>query len=138
MARNHNIQTVSEHQTPENITSQTITIGAIVPAGMTRYVTFIRLTPLTAANNKGSKVYFCSGTVGIATSVASASASKKMVVCVASELSPGAKEVMIPQGGPDTEHPLFTIASGAYLRSHHASAQAMSGSVIVFVQYYDE
>ena len=83
MAKNYNIQTVSEHQADGAAASQTITIGPVVPAGMTRYVTFIRVTPLTPANNEGSKVYFCSGTVGVATLVAAASATKKMVVCIA-------------------------------------------------------
>ena len=138
MAKNYNIQTRSMHRAATPAASQTITIGPIVPAGMTRYVTFIRLTPLTTANNRGSKVYLCSGTVGIATGLASASASKKLVVCIASETSANFKEVMIPQSGPDTEHPLFTIASGAYLRAHHGSAQALSGSAFLFVQYYDE
>ena len=61
-----------------------------------------------------------------------------MVVCIASETSANFKEVMIPPGGPDTEHPLFTIASGAYLRSHLTSAAVSDGSAIVFVQYFDE
>jgi len=137
MAKNYNIQTDSVHLA-ETAASHTITIGAVVPAGMTRYVTFIRATPLTAANNVGSKVYLCSTVVAGAASAATACAAQKLVAHLVNATAANNKDVMVP-ASPDTEHPLFTVAAGAYLRAHLATdVAAFTASVQLFVQYYDE
>jgi len=136
MAKNHNIQTVSLHMGAA-AASDTQTIGAVVAAGMTRYVTFIRANPLSPTYSEGSRLYLCSGTVAEAESDAEATAAQKLVLRIASASTVGRKDVMLPST-PDTEHPLFTVAAGAYLRAHLASAGSMSGSVALFVQYFDE
>jgi len=136
MAKNYNIQTASLHLAGA-AASDTQTIGDVVPAGMTRYVTYILANPLVPTNREGSKVYLCSGTVAEAESDAEATAAHKMVIRIASASVVGDKVVQVPVA-PDTEHPLFTVASGAYLRAHLASAATMSSSVQLFVQYFDE
>jgi hypothetical protein len=133
MAKNYNIKTVSVQQSATEVT-----LGAVVPAGMTRYVTFISISSLNSNNTQGSRVYFCSGGVSVATTDASANAAQKMVIQLASATSGNNKSVAVPPGGPDTEHPLFTVASTAYLRSHLSTATDLSATVQVFVQYYDE
>ena len=139
MARNYNIQTRSEDLggVAAGGAGNNVTIGPVVPAGMTRYVTFIRVTPLTPTYSEGSLVQLCSGTVAEAFSDAEASGAEKMAIRIASVSSIGNKDVMLPSS-PDTEHPLFTVASGAYLRAHLATLATMSGSVSLFVQYYDQ
>jgi len=139
MAKNYNIQTASEHLggVAAGGAGNNATIGAVVAAGMTRYVTYIRVTPLQPGVIEGSKVYLCSGTVAEAFSDAEATAAQKMIVRIASTSTIGNREVVVPER-PDTEHPLFTVASGAYLRAHLATTATMSSSVQLFVQYYDE
>jgi len=138
MAKNYNIQTVSEHMDEAAAASHTVNIGGIVAAGMTRYVTFLRVNPLTPANNGGSKVYLCSGAASVGLTGASATLAQKIVIEILSSVNNPNKHVMVPPAGPDTEHPLFTVASGAYLNAHLATAGAATSSVQLFVQFYDE
>jgi len=135
MAKNYNIQTVSKRL---DSGSTVITIGGLVAAGMTRYVTFIRVNPLSSDNNTGAKVYLSSAaSVSGAITCASASLAQKMVVYIATATTAGRKDVMVPPS-PDTEHPLFTVASGAYLNAFLSTTATGTGSVSLFVQYYDE
>ena len=139
MARNYNIQTRSEYLggVAAGGAGNNVTIGPVVPAGMTRYVTFIRVTPMIPSNRDGSLVQLCSGTVAEAFSDAEASGAEKMLIRIASASVVGNKDVMVPSS-PDPEHPLFTVASGAYLRAHLATLATCSSSVSLFVQYFDE
>ena len=58
-----------------------VAIGSVVPAGMTRYVTYIRMTQNSSARNIGSKVYLCSVTaLTDASAKAACLARLKMVV----------------------------------------------------------
>lgn len=135
MARNYEIQT---RNVGLNQATLTLDIGPVVAAGMTRYVTFIRVNPLEPSNDEGSKVYLCCGAV--ATSASSdtlASDTQKIVICAASASTAGNKSVAVP-ASPNTEHPLFTIASGAYLCAHLSTVATYSASVQLFVQYFDE
>ena len=135
MARNYNIQT---RNVGLNAATYTLDIGPVVPAGMTRYVTFIQVNPLRPSNDDGSKVYLCCGAVATAASNATeASTIQKMVVSIASASTAGNKSVAVPES-PNTEHPLFTIASGNYLCAHLSSVNGFSSSVQLFVQYFDE
>jgi len=139
MAKNYNIRTVSD-QLAGVAASSTISIGPVVPAGMTRYVTFILVTQDQSPANEGSLVYFCSGATAAAASTdALASAAQKMGISMPAAVSAGRgrKDFMAPPT-PDTEHPLFTVASAAYLRAHLSTTATMSTSVTVFVQYFDE
>ena len=134
MARNYNIQT---RNVGVDAATYTLDIGPVVPAGMTRYVTFIRANPLNPSNQEGSKIYLCSTALNLATTEALASIAQKMVIFVATAATSSVKNVMIPPS-PDTDHPLFTIASGAYLYAHQTCSANLSSSVALFVQYYDE
>jgi len=59
------------------------------------------------------------------------------VICAASASTAGNKSAAVP-AAPNTEHPLFTVAGGAYLYAHLSSIGTMSGSAELFVQYFDE
>jgi hypothetical protein len=139
MSKNYNIQTVSGHLGGVGVggAGNNLAIGPVVPAGMTRYVTFLKVTPMNPHNVEGALVQFCSGTVAEAFSDAEASGAEKMAIRIASTSTLSNKEVVVPSS-PDTEHPLFTVASAAYLRAHLASLATMSSSVAIFVQYFDE
>jgi len=136
MAKNYNIQTVSEHLDSGDLVAE---IGGLVAAGMTRYVTFIRVESMAGDNAAGSKVFFCSASISGALTCASATALQKMVIKIASASTVGRKDVMVPPS-PDTEHPLFTITAGSYLRALLSTSTALiaTGSVQIFVQYFDE
>jgi len=136
MAKNYNIQTVSEHLDSGDVHAE---VGGLVADGMTRYVTFIRVEPLSSDNNTGAKVFFCCAAISGSITAASATLTQKMVVYIATATGAGRKDVSIP-ASPDTEHPLFTVAAGNYLRALLSTANVIvaTGSVQIFAQYYDE
>jgi hypothetical protein len=114
-----------------------VAIGTIVPAGMTRYVTYIRANQGSSARNIGSKVYLCSVTaLTDASSTAACLARLKMTVQIPSTIG-AAKFVEIPNR-PDSENPLFTIAASKYLTARMSRLQLGSASCTLFVQYYDQ
>jgi len=141
MSKNYDIKTASDHVIGSTCSSVwRANIGSSVAAGMTRYVTFIRVVPVTTSNAKGSKIFFCS-TASAATVVTAtaASAVQKMVVFIGSataEINPNRSE-SIP-AVPNTEHPLFTIAAEQWLTALIATTAGMSGPANIFVQYFDE
>jgi len=141
MSKNYDIKTASLHMGGA-AASDTQTIGAVVPAGMTRYVTYLRVSPLEPRGMAGSKLYLCSGTVAEAESDAEATAAQKMVIRIASvdtaTATPSNNREVVAPPAPNTEHPLFTVAAGAYLRAHLASTASMSSSVQLFTQYFEE
>lgn len=119
---NHDVKTVNKL-----IGSAIVDLGlGAVPSGMKRYVTFVRLD-----NEYGGKqkVYLASTT---ATTYAStptlASAAALLTVNIEAD-----EEECIPPGVPDTEHPLFSVASGKYI-----DAVTDRGGAYMFMQYYDE
>ena len=144
MSKNYDMQTRSVSLNHAVAAGSSIAIGADVGAGMTRYVTFVRLgsaLPDDAAA-KGTRVYLCSctGIGSVAAVEANASTTQKMVLMLASV---GANTVEIDRSiqipaVPNTEHPLFTIASGKALVAHIASVATVSASAHLFVQYFDE
>jgi hypothetical protein len=143
MAKNYNIQTRSE-VLDATAAGSTVAIGDDVASGMTRYVTFVRFQSANGddAAVDGSKVYLCSctGIGSVAASLANSSATQKLVLLLASVgagLSIVDRSTQVP-AQPNTEHPLFTIASGKALVAHRASTAAVSASAYIFVQYYDE
>jgi hypothetical protein len=144
MAKNYDIKTASKFIVGGAAASaayRRATIGSSVAAGMTRYVTFLRLVPMEVNGDKGSKVYICSTAASdTATTSTLASANQKMVMFIASTLGTGVagnRSEMIP-ASPDTEHPLFTIASSKFLTAYIGSDLGMSGAAQLFVQYFDE
>ena len=135
MAKNYDIKTVSKPLSGE---SSHIAIGSSVAAGMTRYVTFLRVSPVAAGGDEGSKVFFCSTTASdTAANTAAASAAQKMVAFIASVTALATKNVVVPDG-PNTEHPLFTIAESKWFTAYLCSVAGYSGSVYINAQYYDE
>ena len=143
MSKNYDIKTKSV-SLDKTATGSTVAIGDDVAAGMTRYVTFVRLEAASGddAAVVGTRVYLCSctGIGSVAASQPNASTTQKMVLMLASV---GANEASIDRSvqvpaAPNTEHPLFTIASGKALVTHLASTAALIASAHLFVQYFDE
>lgn len=132
MPKNYNIQTRSVNVTVGSV----VAVGSSVAAGMTRYVTFIAISPRVAHQSKGRRIYFCStaaSNTATTATLASAAAKWKYVQASAST----EPNFHMPRK-IDTEKPLFTIAASKFLTVHQASAQAGSGAASVFVQYYDQ
>ena len=137
MSKNYEILTASKRLATS---VQTVALGGVVATGMTRYVTFLRISPLSIRATEGTKVYLCSGTLSAGASDGLATASQKLVTYIASTVGSGTqtnRSESIP-ATPDTEHPLFTIAAGKYLTAHLSSVAIASGSAQVFAQYFDE
>jgi len=141
MAKNYDIKTVSK---PLSGVSSHIVIGSSVAAGMTRYVTFLRVQQVAAKMNEGTRVIFCSTTASdTAANTAAASTAQKLVAHFPSALAGAAggatelKRLQTPSV-PDTEHPLFTIASSKWFTAYLMSDAGWSYPVYVFAQYYDE
>jgi len=142
MSKNYDIKTKSVSLN-HAAAGSSIAIGDDVATGMTRYVTFVRLESAngSVATARGSRAYLCSctGIGSVAAVEANASTTQKMVLMIASAATSVGVErsVQVPVA-PNTEHPLFTIASGKALVAHLASVAALSASAHLFVQYFDE
>lgn len=136
MPKNYNIQTAVVN--PLGTTGKPKTVGAIVAAGKTRYVTFISVTPRGDMRSAGCKLLFCStSTEAKASTLALASAAAKYAVIIAS--APGAPKSFQSSAKIDTENPLFSIAEGRYLTIRQASTAVIGSTACsVFVQYYDQ
>lgn len=135
--KNLNIQTVCKQIATK---SSHVVIGSSVAAGMTRYVTLVRVAQITNGAAKGSRVIFCSAAVSnTATNITVASTIAKLSIgipsCVASHVSQ--KTVTIPKY-TDASNPLFTIAASKFLTATLGSAAGTSATCVVFVQYYDQ
>ncbi len=117
-----------------NIISKTITtlgagtgvaVGSSVAAGLTRYVTFIKVVQTVPTGNKGSKMWFCSSTAALsASSTTLADARMKFMVLIPSAV--GAKKAVAIPESPDQENPLFTIAASNFLTVRGSKAAATS------------
>jgi|LGVF01.1.fsa_nt_gb hypothetical protein len=129
MSKNYDIQTVSKLP----VTEVAVNVGGVVPAGMTRYVTFVRIGQSGGVLAGGSAIYLCSGTASVGTTNALASAAQKLVVTPTS-----AAPAMSVPATPDTEHPLFTVAAGKYLNALLSSTNALDEAAHLFVQFFDE
>lgn len=140
---NRNIQTESQVLQTE---SSHVVIGvSAVPAGLTRYVTFVKVTQVQAgasgaATGKGSRVVFCScAASGSASNITKASTFAKLSIGIASGAASQVPEktVMIPRH-PDVNNPLFSVAAGKWLTATLGSVAGTSSGVNIFVQFYDE
>lgn len=134
MPKNYNI--VTKVVNPKNTTGSAVAVGSSVAANMTRYVTFIAISPRVGHATKGRRIYFCSTSTSTKAStdtLASAAAKMKYIQSSASAEPNASFPNKI-----DTEKPLFTIAASKFLTVHQSSAQAGSGACSVFVQYYDQ
>lgn len=137
MPKNYDIKTVSKALVGK---SSHIVIGSSVAAGMTRYVTLLKVTQTQKTAGKGSRVYFCSTTAsGTAATTGAASTAQKMRVTIQSALASYIvdKTKVIPET-PDTENPLFSIAASKWLSAYLCSVAGASSPVHIFAQYYDQ
>jgi hypothetical protein len=137
MPKNYNIKTACKQIATK---SSHVVIGSSVAAGMTRYVTMVRVSQITNGAGKGSRVVFCSAAASnTATNITAASAIAKLSVGIGSYVAShvGMKSVNIPSQ-PDTENPLFTVAASKWLTATLGSAAGTSATAVVFVQYYDQ
>jgi len=138
MAKNNNLITVVK-QLPKG--GQATAIASVVPAGMTRYVTFVRAARdgIISSATAGSKIYLCEALSNAKTSYSTptlASALQKMVIIIPSAISADKDWQSSPK--IDTENPLFSIAESKFMTTLLVSDGGMSGSANLLVQYYDE
>lgn len=140
--KNYNIQTVCKQIATE---SSHVVIGSSVAAGLTRYVTMVRVAQVTNGAGKGSRVVFCSAAASnTATNMTTASAIAKLSIGIPSAAAASAvarfrvpkKSITVPSQ-PNTEAPLFTVAASKWLTATLGSAAGTSATCVVFVQYYD-
>lgn len=140
--KNYNIQTACKQIATK---SSHVVIGSSVAAGLTRYVTMVRVAQVTNGAAKGSRVVFCSATASnSASNITAASAIQKLSIGIPSAAAASAvarfrvpkKTVQMP-GQPNTENPLFTVAASKWLTATLGSAAGTSATCVVFVQYYD-
>lgn len=129
-----------ELQTESKICSSQISslvVGDQVAAEMTRWVTFISLDAILAANTEAARLIFASVDSATPTTASLiATGNRKYLVDLRASkllsLDPGNIPFMVPRQ-PNVEKPLFSIGSEAYL-----GVYASSISSNLFVQYYDE
>lgn len=138
--RNYNIQTVRKVLATGKMSATRTAIASTVPAGMKRYVTFVRLERNNASVNEGSRVFLISAAVkggyGSSTAVIDASGGLKMMLELMSSVAQP-KQVQLPLR-IDTENPLFSIAAGKYLTVAKSALAIASEPCTLFVQYYDQ
>jgi len=109
------------------ITTAGTSLAGPVPAGMKRWVTFIRIVN---QHTGIQKIWICSTPAAMtATTPAAASAAAK----VSFYLQALERENLPERGPTELENPLFCIAADKYF-----TAQPALGNASVFAQYYDE
>ena len=136
---------VSFHQSMDTNTKMAYSIGGAVPAGKTRFVTFVRIELTEEVQSNSSGV---TGVLGVASNLTALSAISAIATVLsgaaipmhlaeASGANPGFidKQIMnqMPDR-PDMDHPLLSVGAGKYLYYGLTDAPAAS----IFVQYYDE
>lgn len=137
MPRNVNIQTVQKRIITGAGAATRTAIASSVPAGMTRYVTYLRLQRNSASNNEGSRIWLCSGAAaGAQSTTALASVAQKLTIELHSAVyQPKTKQI---PAQIDTENPLFTIAASKFLNVFKSALAIGSEPATLFVQYYDQ
>lgn len=136
MPKNYNIVTKRVLRL-KGTTGSAVAIGSSVAAGMTRYVTFIRVDQSAGTKNEGSKIWLCStAATATASSTALANTAMKMMLLIPSAV--GARKNITLPDNPDPENPLFTIAASKFLTARASKLQLGSASCTLLVQYYDQ
>lgn len=93
----------------------------VVPDGMTRYITFVKLNN---EHNGANAIFLCSGTTAV--NAASGIAKDKQFF--------GAQyDTLAYPDKPSIDAPLYTIAASKYL-----TAFCSAGKMGLFIQYYDK
>lgn len=116
-----------------------IVLGGQVPSGMTRWVTFLMVDTNAIADASDGALHFASMGVSNPTeaSVVAVTHRKLRLEWVASDMSVcncNGLPIMLPDGGPDPETPLFSIAEGKWL----GIFTSLGATANVFMQYFDE
>lgn len=121
--KNYDIKTISKVISTVNTG---LSLGA-VPAGMKRWVTFVRADNVYGGENKLFLVSTTAETAASTVTLASAGAKDRVTL--------QSKEHFAnpPKGPADPEFPLFSIAESKYL-----TAKTNRGSVNLFMQYYED
>ncbi len=117
-----------------------ITIGGQVPSGMKRWVTFLILDSITQASAQSVRLHLASVGVSNPTKASLvATSNRKMLLDLRASglqgtqnISPHGPPLMIPDR-PDSNKPLFSIASGKWLGAYASNTTAKA-----FIQYFDE
>lgn len=103
----------------------------VVPAGKTRFITYVKAANINHGVGPTNTLYLASNTADSITTIATATANKKLTIPFDAGVPDNSRQV--PDGGPDTTNPLFTIAA-----SHYLIGCASRKPIDVFVQYYEE
>lgn len=108
----------------------TLGIGR-VPAGKTRFVTFVKAACIAYGGGATNTLYLADYTASVVATLALATAAKKLTIPFDMTLEKQSEQV--PEGGIDVENPLFTIEQSNFL-----VGRTSRGNIDVFVQYYDD
>jgi len=102
-----------------------------VPAGKQRFVTFVKAACVEYGGGATNTLYLGEYTASRVTSLAIATAAKKLTIPFDSTLEKQSEQV--PEGGIDIESPLFVIEQSNFL-----VGRTSRGNIDVFVRYYDD
>jgi len=101
-----------------------------VPAGKTRFVTFVKAACIAYGGGATNTLYLSEYSAA-QTELATAVANKKLTIPFDSTLE--RQEEQVPEGGIDVENPLFTIEQSQFL-----VGVTSRGNIDLFVQYHDD
>jgi len=121
MVQNYDLETLSKV-----IGTAIATLGiGVVPVGMKRYVTMLRVCNIAGMQNT---LYIASAANSANTSTPTlASATQKYSARLNTD-----ETAEFPSSTPDVEHPLFSLAASSYM-----NMVTDRGDVRAFMQYYD-
>lgn len=110
----------------------TVSFGmGVVPGGKTRFITYVKATNINHGVGPTNTLYLASNAADSITGIATATGSKKLTIPFDAAVLDNTRQV--PNEGPDTAKPLFTVAA-----SHYLIGCASRKPIDVFVTYYDE
>ena len=132
--RNTELKTVSKIVKKN---TDNVTIGGQVPAGMTRWVTFLACDAYTKSRASALVLHVASlpTALPVKASIVSTTYRKRRIPLGASALTRSSKKlpIMEPASGPDPEKPIFSIAASNFIALY-----ASRTSINVTLQYFDE
>ena len=131
--RNKELQSVFKVASSD---ASALNIGGQVPAGMTRWVTFLQIDSAIVALASSNRVHFTEVDASATqNSMITTTNRKLMVAYKATSISDSSHKLplMIPEDGPDPDAPLFSIAEEKYLGVYCTATTAH-----IFCQFFDE
>jgi len=102
-----------------------------VPAGKTRFVTFVKAACVKYGGGATNTLYLADYTASRVANLPLATAAKKLTIPF--DLTLEKQSEQVPEGGIDIENPLFAIGQSNFL-----VGRTSRGKIDVFVQYYDD